>query len=263
MNDHGQSEVDIKNAKFWSELCGSHLARVLGLKDRSRESLKLFDAAYLAYYPYLRHYVEGKDLRGRKVLEIGLGYGTLGQLIAAEQADYYGIDIASGPVELMRYRLGLVGQNGSSDKIKVGSALELPYPAESFDYVYAIGCLHHTGDLGRAVAEVHRVLKKQGQAVIMVYNRWSFRQILRRAAKNKQSQAEYDSNIAGETAPHTDYLSVREARKLFKKFARVKIDKQNFDEYTCTRFCLGLRRCLALKTAARLAGLDLYITVIK
>lgn len=34
---------------------------------------------------------------GKKVLEVGLGYGTLGQLIASRNADYYSADIAEGP----------------------------------------------------------------------------------------------------------------------------------------------------------------------
>ena len=36
-----------------------------------------------------------------------VGHGTLGQLIALRGCQYYGLDIADGPVEMMRYRLAL------------------------------------------------------------------------------------------------------------------------------------------------------------
>src|SRR6185436_5985947 len=105
-----QSETDVRNAAFWNELCGSTLARSLGITDRTPESLRKFDEAYMALYPYLSPYVTEQDLKGKRLLEIGLGYGTLGQIIAQRGCQYHGLDIADGPVEMMRYRLALLGQ---------------------------------------------------------------------------------------------------------------------------------------------------------
>ena len=45
------SEIDVRNANFWDELCGSALARQLGVEDASAESLARFDAAYMGSYP--------------------------------------------------------------------------------------------------------------------------------------------------------------------------------------------------------------------
>ena len=98
-----QSETDIRNAAFWNELCGSGLARSVGITDRTPESLRKFDEAYMAMYPYLSRYVTAENLTGKRTLEIGLGYGTLGQLIALRGCQYHGLDIAAGPVEMMRY----------------------------------------------------------------------------------------------------------------------------------------------------------------
>ena len=52
-----QSEIDIRNARFWNELCGSSLARSLGIKEVSIESLQQFDLAYLGLYPYQSQHV--------------------------------------------------------------------------------------------------------------------------------------------------------------------------------------------------------------
>ncbi len=71
--------TDQANAEFWNELCGSNLAQRIGITDHSKSSLERFDRAYLEYYPYLLRHVRLDELANRRVLEIGLGYGSLGQ----------------------------------------------------------------------------------------------------------------------------------------------------------------------------------------
>jgi SAM-dependent methyltransferase len=122
--------------------------------------------------------------------------------------------------------------------------------------VYSIGCLHHTGDVPQAVGEVHRVLRPGGRAVVMLYNRHSFRFLVRNVLRRKSDEelrGDYDANAAGEAAPHTDYVTARQARRLFGRFASVRIDRRNFDTlpYVPRRHLLG--------NVDRLLGLDLYI----
>jgi SAM-dependent methyltransferase len=268
-----QTEIDVKNAAFWSELCGSSLARTLSITESTPQSLRRFDEAYMATYPYLARYVTEEELAGRRVLEIGLGYGTLGQLIASRGCQYHGIDIADGPVEIMRYRLGLLGLV-VSDCIQKASALDLPYPDDSFDFVYSIGCLHHTGNLAKAVSEVHRVLVAGGKAVVMLYNRHSFRRLAdlrtryawerltgrrRRGTFAESTRSVYDSNGAGDAAPHTDFVSRFDVRRLFGRFSSVRIDIQNFDGYALLKGRIVIPREKLLGNIARVLGTDLYI----
>jgi SAM-dependent methyltransferase len=267
-----QEAIDRQNAEFWDELCGSGLARQLGVTDASPESLRRFDEGYLALYPYLRDYLPKERFNGRKVLEIGLGYGTLGQLMASRGADYYGVDIAPGPVAMMEERLRRMGKD-LDGRVVQASALELPFTDRMFDYVYTIGCLHHTGDLPRSVAEVHRVLRPSGTAVVMLYNAHSFRQLVHAArmrrrlggngAHEEAVRALYDSNEAGEAAPYTDYVSRREARQLFRRFSKVKVDSRNFDPLVVIPGRYVLLRERLLGNVDRLLGLDLYITAVK
>jgi SAM-dependent methyltransferase len=268
-----QSETDARNAAFWNELCGSGLARSIGINDRTPESLRKFDEAYMTMYPYLARYVTAENLMGKRTLEIGLGYGTLGQLIASRGCQYHGLDIADGPVEMMRYRLALLGKEAGA-RVQKGSALDIPYPDGTFDFVYSIGCLHHTGDLPKAVSEVHRVLAPGGRAVVMLYNRHSFRQLAqlrmryvwevltgrRRDSFGEAVRARYDSNAAGDAAPHTDFVSRSDVRRhLFKRFSRVRIDVQNFDGYVLFRGRIVIARENLLGNVARILGTDLYI----
>ena len=269
-------QIDSKNTRFWNELCGSRLAHSLGIMKVTPENLRRFDEAYLSMYPYLWDYVVNEELEGKKILEIGLGYGTLfGKVLASTDCEYYGLDIAEGPVAMMQYRLSLLSR-GRRERIQVGSALDIPYKEEVFDYVYSVGCLHHTGNPPRAIREVYRILKRGGKAVVVLYNRHSFPQwvhtpVIRTVALfsrrhsdlKERVRALYDQNMSGEAAPHTDYVSPAEARQLFKHFEKVKIDIRNFDDYTLAKSRIGLRREWLLNNVGRLIGLDLYVTATK
>jgi SAM-dependent methyltransferase len=54
-----------------------------------------------------------------------------------------------------------------------GSVLALPFEDQSFDVVYSHGVLHHVPYISQAQAEVARVLRPDGEAIIMVYAKHS------------------------------------------------------------------------------------------
>lgn len=272
-----QRNVDDSNIEFWNELCGSALARSLGITEVSSENLKRFDQAYFDYYPYLSGYVRREDLKDKRVLEIGLGYGTLGSFIARHGSAYFGLDIAWAPAKMMNYRLGNLKSDFRSGSGQ-GSALALPFANNYFDYVYTIGCLHHTGNLSLAVTEVHRVLKPGGKAIVMLYNLNSFRQIVqvrwirlrdrlifRKSREDVETKvrALYDVASTGAAAPFTEYLSPAQVRQLFGLFSRIDVDIQNFEDYSFMKGRINLSRKWFLNNIARVLGLDLYIKATK
>jgi SAM-dependent methyltransferase len=264
-----QIEIDRRNAAFWDELCGTGLATQLGITEPSRENLARFDAAYLGLYPYLQSYLPDPGSEGRRLLEIGLGYGTVSQVLARRGFDYSGLDIAPGPVEMVRHRLAVLGIENPEGRVRVGSALEIDHPQGSFDHVVTIGCLHHTGDLPRAVEEVRRVLRPGGRALVMVYNARSFRRLrmglgdrLRgRATDEEEIRGRYDRNLEGEVAPATAYISKAGAKQLFSGFSEVRVRRENFDPHVIRPLVVGRERLLGWP--AHLAGLDLYVTAVK
>lgn len=270
-----QARIDERNVDFWDELCGTTLAQHLGIKGADAESLARFDAAYLTEYPYIEGYLPSPSASGERVLEVGLGYGTVGQLLASRGFDYSGLDISRGPVEMMRHRLRQLGVGDAEERVQVGSVLEAPYPDESFDHVVTIGCLHHTGDIPQAVAEVKRVLRPGGRIVVMLYNKRSYRRLRMALAELPQRirsrddgddgamRAAYDTDSGGDAAPATDFTSVREAKRLFGDCSRVKVRRENFDYYMARKSGAPISRELLLGWPARLAGLDLYITAVK
>jgi ubiquinone/menaquinone biosynthesis C-methylase UbiE len=261
-----QSDINKANAEFWNELCGTTFAQRLGIVDHSRASLRKFDAAYLDFYPYLLPYVRPDLYRGKRVLEIGLGFGTVGQCLAEAGAHYNGMDISPGPVRMMRHRLAMQQLPGTAVR---GSALAMPFGDESFDGLVSIGCFHHTGSVERAIAETWRVLKPGGRAMLMVYNQFSYRQWMRwpretyqalrgssDAALNAQ-RAAYDVNQSGTAAPETAFLSTQQLKSMMSKFSIVNIHKENADSL------FRIPRPLLLRNIGKWLGLDLYIEAIK
>jgi SAM-dependent methyltransferase len=256
MSASTQRAVDARNADFWDELCGTSLAKSIGVSDRSPESLRRFDDAYMDLYPYLPGQLRAPGEPGEPLLEIGLGYGTVSQRLAEAGFGYHGLDIAAGPVEMVCHRLQMLGIADPETRVVEGSALEIPHPDRTFGHVVTIGCLHHTGDLPKAVSEVHRVLKPGGTAMVMLYNRHSLRQLVLRwrLLAEERVRAAYDANAGGEAAPATVFVTARQVRdELFAPFSDVRVERHNFDG---TRV---LPRKLALPTVARVLGLDLYI----
>lgn len=277
-----QEIVDRANSDFWNELCGSSLARNLGIKDHSRESIVKFDSAYLSYYPYLLDYIGINRLKGLAVLEIGLGYGTVSRVLARSSGSYVGLDISAGPVNMVNESLKIYDLPG---RAVTGSALRIPAEANTFDVVVSIGCLHHTGSLKNALAEVHRVLKPGGRAILMVYNGYSYRQwiqwpiatfkrfisdhflsldMLSRNSYSADERMAYDSDSAGRAAPATEYSSKTFLQKYLKflGFDDISVTRMNSENAYFWRFKL-LSRETTLKYFAPLVGLDLYFTAVK
>lgn len=269
------ASIATANAEFWNELCGSYDAKRLGITDDSAASLRRFDDWYFSFYSYLDRHLPRQAFAGKRVLEVGLGYGSVAQRLAEAGAIYHGIDIASGPVSMVQHRLRLVGRAGD---VRRADILNCPFPDGSFDCVVSIGCLHHTGDLRRALAETRRVLVPGGRAVIMIYNAYSYRRWLRwplqtaryflwdrfglgrRPHSGVAERAAYDANMTGAEAPETVFLSGRELRSMVSDWSQADLARENIGGELFLRL---IDRDLLLRMLGRVTGLDLYAHLVK
>jgi SAM-dependent methyltransferase len=269
------SSVDQANREFWNELCGTQLANTLGITDDSTESLRRFDDWFFEFYPYLNEEIPFNELAGKRVLEVGLGYGSVtGRLLKAD-VDVTALDIAQGPIGMAAHRAKLLGRTCEAIQ---ASILEPPFPDEHFDAVIGIGSYHHTGDTPRALAETFRMLRPGGTAYIMVYNAYSYRRWLRefgptsdyfKADKfgvgdfdsgSQSARAQYDVDSEGQAAPHTDFFSVGAMRRICKRWSAVEYRRRNIGAEGLLQ---RIPRPLALALFGSAFGLDIYFKIRK
>ena len=109
------------------------------------------------------------ELAGKKVLEVGPGAGGHSALFAKHGAHMTSLDITPARARATEAKFRLMGERAEHCHAINGDSENLPFPDASFDIVYSNGVLHHTLDTEKAIAEVLRVLKPGGQAVIMLY----------------------------------------------------------------------------------------------
>ncbi len=107
------------------------------------------------------------ELRDKRVLEIGCGMGLHTELMLRAGARVTSIDLSPTSVMATTKRLEAKGLQGD---VRQMDAEKLDFPDEHFDFVWTWGVIHHSSHTGRAVREIHRVLKPGGETRIMVYN---------------------------------------------------------------------------------------------
>jgi 2-polyprenyl-3-methyl-5-hydroxy-6-metoxy-1,4-benzoquinol methylase len=107
-------------------------------------------------YPIISKFAETslKKYRPRTILDLGCGSGIYFNLFKQYATDVDGIDVSEQSVMLCRekgYRL-----------VKLADAVALPFPDESFDYVFTSEVLEHVEDHTTMLKEIQRVLKPNG-----------------------------------------------------------------------------------------------------
>jgi SAM-dependent methyltransferase len=130
---------------------GEYAAR--GDYHRSPDPSWEYYPTYIAKLAMVRRWLEALG-PGTRVLDAGCGEGVLVDEFAARLA-IEGVD-----------------QNYSSDRVRAGSVTSLPYPPASFDRALCLDVLEHLTfeEQPRALAELHRVLARDGLLLVSVPN---------------------------------------------------------------------------------------------
>ena len=192
----------------------------LEMTDEPVGSLAFFDALDEYRFDKLRYLPNVVDFQGyrrRRILEVGCGIGTDLVRFARGGACVTGIDLAARSIELARRNVALHGLRARGLCVADGEAL--PFEDGHFDVVYAHGVLQYAANPARLVAEAHRVLEPGGEAVFMVYNRYSWLKALSMLMRVDLEHAD---------APFLHTSSLREYRRLLGAFESVRIVPERF-----------------------------------
>lgn len=120
------------------------------------------------------------DHAGEAVLDIGCGLANDAARFAAGGAHVTGVDIAPNAVDLSRRNFA---QRDLEGRFHVADGEALDLPDASFDFVYCHTVLHFTPSPERMAAEIHRVLRPGGRALLMMVNSQSWMRFLHRAMR--------------------------------------------------------------------------------
>ena len=158
---HGQAPA-ATGRRFWNEQ-GRRFARSFFGAPTTRLYLEEEQAL-------LRRHLG--TLQGKRLLKLDLwneAQNTEILLWAARQgAICHGIDIADTTAVKAQARACALG---APIRIAVADAAALPFASNTFDGVYTMGTLEHVPDSDRAFAELARVMKPGGVAIVGVPNR--------------------------------------------------------------------------------------------
>ncbi len=169
-------------------------------------------------YPWLYEAAEFREHAWERVLEIGCGTGSDLLQFAKHGADAVGIDITAEHIRLARERVGNLA------RVLRGSGTNIPFPDQSFDYVYSHGVLHHLDQPRRMVEEIFRVLRPGGRFNVHVYALWSYWPPLLMLKHGRNWKLWIENS---REPVHIDLYDGRKLRRLFAP-ARISIEKFEF-----------------------------------
>lgn len=153
---------------------------------------------------------EAARLRDRHLLEIGCGLGYDSLEFLKRGVRVTATDLTPRAVELARRHFQQEGV--SPEEVRVENVLDLSFPDGTFDAVWANGVIHATGDTPRAVAEIHRVLKPGGRAIVShFYRRPSWMYWISRLGRENIEYKEEDP-------PVNEFYTEREILEMFRGF---------------------------------------------
>jgi ubiquinone biosynthesis O-methyltransferase len=109
---------------------------------------------------------------GETILDVGCGNARDIIPMLQQGATIVGVDVSEGMIQQARQELAAAGYRDV--RLEVGDATRLNFADASFDKIVCSEVLEHIPDAGRAVGEMHRVLKPGGAMVVSTPNRLSW-----------------------------------------------------------------------------------------
>jgi SAM-dependent methyltransferase len=165
---------------------------------------------------------EARLLAGKHLLEVGCGMGFDALEFLKRGVRVTATDLTQSAVDVAKRHFEVAGQR--PEAVHTANVLALPFPADTFDAVWACGVVHHTGNTAKAVREIHRVLKPGGRAIVShMYRRPSWMYFLSKYGRENIEFKEED-------APITHFVREAEALAMFSGFV---IESAVQDHYRC------------------------------
>jgi SAM-dependent methyltransferase len=116
-------------------------------------------------------------LRGKRLLKLDLWNEAFNTRIlhwARDQgAEVFGFDLSQSVAARARHNDRQARSANSPLRLARGDIREIPFADASVDLVYTMGTIEHIDEFSQAIAEIERVLRPGGRAIIGVPHRWN------------------------------------------------------------------------------------------
>ena len=163
--------TDRSGQVFWSTILSTTLAlpsALAGYTTGETDPIRYYTRPGIGWF-YRRRIEMGLEMippldGSASALEVGYAAGIVLYNLARKVPDLYGLDLDADPEEVER-RLESVGVRA---RLARGSVYDMrdTYADGTFDLVVCFSVMEHLAEPDRALAEMHRVLKPGGSAII-------------------------------------------------------------------------------------------------
>lgn len=138
----------------------------LSLKDWRERIENRLDEERTFAEPHLQKIEDwmGLTFSGQRVLVVGAGTGAESVVLSQRGAEVHGIEPDEKGVEIVQLKADLY--NLPREHFQRGWAENIPYPDESFDFVYCYTVIEHVANIERSIDEMLRVCKVGGTVYI-------------------------------------------------------------------------------------------------
>lgn len=202
-------------ADFWTRNVNAE--RIMGhtVSDHDRGSENYFrdlEAQRYRSHRHLRGWI--RSMRpGAHVLEVGCGIGLDSAQMVRHGLRVTAADLTSVGARTANQRA--LGQGWDAGYV-CADGEHLPFPDQTFDYVYSFGVMHHASDTQRCIDEAYRVLRGGGEALIMLYHRRSLNEAVHRLLRVPFEERD-------ELCPVVRRFTKGEVRNMFSRYRDVRI----------------------------------------
>ena len=201
-------------ANYWDEHI--HDLAVTTHPIGTREFFQELEAYRYDKLNYLPRLVDFSAYNGKDLLEVGCGVGIDLLRFARGGAKVTGIDLSKTAIDLACKNFAQSEQNAD---LRVMNGECIQFADNTFDVVYAHGVLQYTSDSAKMIDEIHRVLRPGGAAILMVYNKHSWLNLMRNVT---------NIPLEHEGAPVLKKFSVSELKHLLHPFQDYRIIAERF-----------------------------------
>lgn len=176
---------------------------------------------------------------GERVLDVGTGAGFL----ACEMANAVGLSGAVRGIDISNTFLAMARQRGAQQpqvEFRAGEATRLPFDDETFDVGVSTQVYEYVHDVDAAIAELYRVLRPGGRALILDTDWGSL--VWHSADRERMARIlqAWDEHLADPYLPRTLSSRLERARFLVDRVEVIPLLNRELDPNTFSYGLIGL-----------------------